>query len=249
MRLEDFKTMIDKVPLNVRLDFSGQAEPWVNPACTDMFEYAMQKGFKTAIFTTLYNWDEDTVHRMGELLVKYADQIEILKFHFPDEAGNMKGWKHSEAWEYAYIGLTTILGHTGIYSEAMAMSDHGVHPAIRHLPGIGMSHSWSVAAHDRAGTLDTDKVKAQPVKFGPKHTGPIKCSKTEYYNQNVLLPNGEVAICCMDYAKKHIVGNLLEHSYEKIFTSPGMQYLLEQNAKTGYTNNTLCRSCTDAIPA
>ena len=60
MSLEDFKTIIDKVPKHVRLDFSGQAEPWVNPACTDMFEYAVKSGFRTAIFTTLYNWDEAT---------------------------------------------------------------------------------------------------------------------------------------------------------------------------------------------
>jgi hypothetical protein len=249
MSLDDFKTVVDKLPLDVRLDFSGQAEPWTNPVCTDMFEYAMQKGFKAAIFTTLYNWDEDTVHRMGDLVMKYASQIEIFKIHFPDEAGNMKGWKYSEAWEYAYIGMRTIVQAAGVYYEAMTMSDDGVHPAIRHLPGVGVSHSWSIAAHDRAGTLDTDKVKEQPVKFGLKHTGPVKCSKTANYNQNVLLPTGEIGLCCMDYAMKHVVGNLLEHSYEEIFTSPGMTYLLEQNAQNEYTTNTLCKGCTDAIPA
>lgn len=249
MSLEDFKTVIDKLPKDVRLDFSGQAEPWTNPACTDMFEYAMGQGFKAAVFTTLYNWDETTVHRMGELIMNHADQIEIFKIHFPDEAGNMKGWKFSEAWEYAYLGMRTIVQAAGIHYEAMTMSDDGVHPAIRHLPGVGVSHSWSIAAHDRAGTLDTERVSEQPIKFGPKHRGPVKCSKTAKFNQNVLLPNGEIAICCMDYAKKHVVGNLLQHNYAGIQTSAGMQYLLEQNARNEWTENTLCKSCTDAIPA
>jgi len=253
MSLEDFKTVIDKVPTHVRLDFSGQAEPWVNPACTDMFEYAMQKGFRAAIFTTLYNWDETTVHRMGELLMKYAKQIDIFKFHFPDAAGNMRGWKPSEEWEYAYTGMMTILRAAGIYTESMAMSDDGVHPAIRHLQGVGVSHSWSIAAHDRAGTLDADQVekqiKEQPISFSPKHQGPVKCRKTDLFNQGVLLPNGEVLLCCMDYDKKHVMGNLLTDKYEDIYTNPEIQRLRQLNALPHWTSESLCKSCTDAVPA
>ena len=249
MQLEDFKTIVDKLPNYVRLDFSGQAEPWVNPACTDMFEYAMQKGFRAAIFTTLYNWDETTVHRMGELLLQYADQVDIFKIHFPDEAGNMKGWRPSEEWEYAYTGMRTIVQAAGIHYEAMTMSDHGTHPAINHLPGVGVSHMWSIAAHDRAGTLDKDQVKAQPIAFIPKHEGPIKCSKTDLYNQGVLLPNGEVLLCCMDYDKKHVMGNLLEQDYADLQTNPAMARLLELNALPHYTSESLCKSCTDACPA
>jgi sulfatase maturation enzyme AslB (radical SAM superfamily) len=247
LSLDDFKTIIDKLPPDTRLDFSGQAEPWVNPACTDMVEYALERGFRLAIFTTLYNWSEETVHRMGELLLKFKDQVEIFKIHFPDEAGNMKGWKLSEEWEYAYIGMRTIVHSAGIHFEAMTMSDDGVHPAIRHLPGVGVSHSWSIAAHDRAGTLNTDKVKEQPIAFAPKHTKPVKCSKTDLYNQNVLLPNGEVLLCCMDYKKKHVLGNLIEQGYQDLFTGPEMKSLLELNAVEGYTD-TLCKSCTDAAP-
>jgi hypothetical protein len=249
MSLADFKTIVDKLPLTVRLDFSGQAEPWVNPECTDMFEYAMQKGFRTAIFTTLYDWDEATVHRMGELLFNYAKQIDIVKIHFPDDQGNMKGWKPSEEWNYAFAGVTAVVQAAGIHYEAMTMSDHGVHPAIQNLPGVGVSHSWSIAAHDRAGTLDTDSVKEQPIAFSPKHNYPVKCSKTDLYNQGVLLPNGEVLLCCMDYDKKHVMGNLLEQDYADLPTNPAMKRLLELNALPHYTDESLCKSCTDACRA
>jgi radical SAM protein with 4Fe4S-binding SPASM domain len=248
LSLEDFKTIIDKVPNTVRLDFSGQAEPWVNPACTDMVQYALEQGFRLAIFTTLYNWDETTVHRMGELFLKYANQINILKIHFPDEAGNMRGWKPSAEWEYAYIGIRTIVQAAGIHYEAMTMSDEGVHPAIRDLPGVGVSHSWAIAAHDRAGTLDTAQVKDQPIKFSPKHNYPIRCGKTPYYDQGVLLPNGEVLLCCMDYEKKHVMGNLLEHNYEALYTNSEMIRLQELNALNDWTSESLCKSCTDAVP-
>lgn len=248
MSLDDFKTIIDKVPTTTRLDFSGQAEPWVNPACTDMVEYALSKGFRLAIFTTLYNWDEDTVHRMGQLLLNHPKQIDIFKIHFPDEAGNIRGWKPSAEWTYAYVGMRTIVQSAGIYYEAMTMSDHGVHPEIQNLPGVGVSHSWSIAAHDRAGTLDTTQVKEQPIKFAPRHEHPVKCGKTDLYDQGVLLPNGEVLLCCMDYEKKHVMGNLLKHDYESLYTNPEMIRLKELNAMSGYTPESLCKSCLDAVP-
>jgi sulfatase maturation enzyme AslB (radical SAM superfamily) len=247
LSLADFKKIINKLPKDTRLDFSGQAEPWVNPECTDMFQYAMEQGFRAAIFTTLYNWDETTVHRMGELLLKYASQIDIFKIHFPDDKGNMRGWKLTPEWEYAYIGIRTIVHAAKINYEAMAMSDGGVHPAIKHLDGVGVSHSWSIAAHDRAGTLATDNVKEQPIQFSPRHTKPVRCSKTKYYNQNVLLPNGEVLLCCMDYKKKHVLGNLLDTDYQALFTGEGMTSLLELNSMNEFSDS-LCKSCTDAMP-
>lgn len=246
MTFDTFKTAIDKLPEDCRLDFSGMAEPWVNPACTDMLEYGLQQGHRVAIFTTLYNWDEATVHRVGQLLTDYADQVDIVKIHFPDEAGNMKGWKPSPEWEYAFIGIQAVVRLAGIHYEAMTMSDHGVHPEIRHLPGVFVSHNWTIAAHDRAGTLDADKVKAQPITISPRWDMPIVCGKTEKYNQNVLLPNGDVVICCMDYDTKHVIGNLLEMDYDELFFSEEFTRIMSVNAESCFSNGTLCRTCTDA---
>jgi radical SAM protein with 4Fe4S-binding SPASM domain len=248
MSFDDFKIMIDKVPEYVRIDFSGQAEPWVNPDCSDMLEYVLEKGHRVAIFTTLYNWDEQTVHRVGEIVLRYADKFDIFKIHFPDAAGNMKGWKHSEEWEYAYIGMRTILQTAGVHYEAMTMSDDGIHPSIQHLPGAAPSHRWDIAAHDRAGLLNKEQVKGQVIKLTPRHEGPVVCGKTILYNQGVLLPNGEVLLCCMDYDKKHVMGNLLTDSYDDILNGPAMQKLLELNKLPHFTNETLCKSCVDAIP-
>jgi radical SAM protein with 4Fe4S-binding SPASM domain len=160
----------------------------------------------------------------------------------------MKGWKHSEEWEYAYIGMRTILQTAGVHYEAMTMSDDGVHPSIRHLPGAAPSHRWDIAAHDRAGLLNKEQVKGQVIKITPRHEGPVVCSKTTLYNQGVLLPNGEVLLCCMDYDKKHVMGNLLTDSYDEILNGPAMQKLLELNRLEHFTNETLCKSCVDAVP-
>lgn len=248
MDLDDFKLMIDKVPNYVRIDFSGQAEPWVNPKCTDMLKYVLDKGHRVAVFTTLYNWNEDTVHRVGEIILQYGKQFDIFKIHFPDAAGNMKGWKHSEEWEYAYIGMRTILDAANVHYEAMTMSDDGIHPSITHLPGAGPSHRWDIAAHDRAGLLNKEQIGNQVIQITPRHKMPVVCRKTSIYNQGVLLPNGEVLLCCMDYDKKHVMGNLLTESYDEILNGPAMQKLLELNRLDYYTDQTLCKSCVDAIP-
>ena len=189
------------------------------------------------------------MQELDSICADYADQVDIVKIHFPDEAGNMKGWKPSPEWEYAFIGIQAVVGLAGIHYEAMTMSDHGVHPAIRHLPGVGVSHSWSIAAHDRAGTLDTDKVKAQPIKISPRWDVPITCGKAEFYDQNVLLPNGDVVLCCMDYDTKHIIGNLVEMDYDDLFRSDEFARIMEENARPCFNNETLCKACVDARPA
>lgn len=243
MSLETFKTAVDKLPWDARIDFSGMAECWVNPNCTDMLEYALKKNFNVAVYTTLYNWDKETVDRVGDLMVEHPGQFEVFSVHFPDEYGNMKGWKYSTDWEYAFRAMTAIVQHVGIKLEAMTMSDHGkIHKDLQHL-GIQL-YNWF--GHDRAGSLNKEQVKEQPINFITRHEKPVVCGKAPKYDQIVLQPNGDVVLCCMDYDQKHILGNLLTNSYDELFTGAEMQRILAENAKSCYSNNSLCKSCTDA---
>ena len=50
-------------------------------------------------------------------------------------------------------------------------------------------------------------------------------------NHSVLLPNGDVVLCCMDYSIKHKVGNLLEQEYCEIFSSKEMQEIHNMMSK------------------
>jgi hypothetical protein len=243
MTLETFKTAIDKLPWDTRIDFSGMAEAWVNPECSDMLAYALERGHDVAIYTTLYNWDNATVDRVADLLSQYTPQIEVFSIHFPDEYGNMKGWKYSTEWEYAFRAMSGIVQHLGIKLEAMTMSDHGkIHQDLQHL-GIQL-YNWF--GHNRAGSLNTEQVREQPINFVTQHDKPVVCGKAPNYDQTVLLPNGDVVLCCMDYDNKHVLGNLLTQSYQDLFTGPEMLMILQENAKSCYSNKSLCKSCTDA---
>jgi hypothetical protein len=52
MSLEDYKSMIDKVPRDVRITFAGFTEPWMNKYCTEMVLYAHDQGHPVSVFTT-----------------------------------------------------------------------------------------------------------------------------------------------------------------------------------------------------
>lgn len=243
MTLDTFKTAISKIPKNTRIDFSGMSEVWVNPAATDMVEHALTQGHNIAVYSTLYNWTEDTAHRVLELFDKHKRQIEVFSIHFPDEYGNMKGWKYSDEWEKVFRLMSTGVQYLGIKLEAMTMSDHGkIHQDLQHL-GIQL-YNWF--GHDRAGSLNKEQVKEQPINFITRHEQPVSCSKTINYDQHVLLPNGDVLLCCMDYDKKHVLGNLIKDTYQDLFTGSEMTNLIRENRKPCYSADSLCKSCTDA---
>ena len=75
-------------------------------------------------------------------------------------------------------------------------------------------------------------------------TGPITCRSAFYpnkFNRNVMLPNCDVLLCCMDYGLEHQIGNLLEIEYESLFTSD----IHDKVLKASLTEEEcfICRKC------
>jgi len=132
LSIENFETALDKIPKNARIDFSGMSEPWANPDCTDMLEMTLKKGFKTAVYTTLYQMTEEDIDRVEDLILKYQDQVDPVVLHLPDEHNNMRGWKYSETWERAFKTLyginKKIPGKVG--AMTMDMNNRVFHPTF-----------------------------------------------------------------------------------------------------------------------
>jgi radical SAM protein with 4Fe4S-binding SPASM domain len=243
MSLETFQHVIDKMPKNVRFDFSGMAEPWVNPDCTDFLRMTLEDGRRVSIYTTLYNISLDEADKIIALLTQYKHLVDVFSIHFPDKNGNMRGWKYSEEWEQVLIKFLEWRNTGAVKFEAMTMSDIGmIHESLQHL-GIRL-YNW--VGHDRAGSLNVDQVKEQSINIAPRHDCSITCSKTEWYDQNVLLPNGDIVLCCMDYDNKHILGNIVEQTYEQIYHGKPIIRLIEVNSRDEFNNESLCKTCTDA---
>ena len=244
LSLETFKRVLVRVPDYVRIDFSGMAEPWANPEATNMVAHALERGFSISVYTTLYGITLEDAQRIIRLISEHTQQVEVLCLHLPDANGNMRGYKPSDEYD-SVLKLFLALGRSGVLRrfEAMTMDKSGhIHELLQR--DVSALAPW--VGNTRAGTLDTSQVGSQLIEQLPRHTVPVTCAFTPFYDHNVLLPNGDVVLCCMDYSMKHKIGNLLTDDYFSLFGSTGMRELLIENVKPGYSEKSLCKSCSRA---
>ncbi len=129
------------------------------------------------------------------------------------------------------INMTTV-SHSAMFINALMNA--GLKPEI-----MMMNPTTGFTQVDRAGNVTPNLTR---------HRGPIRCSYTDgpdKYDHNVLLPNGDVHLCCMDYSLRHPLGNLFEQTWEEIQNGEPLRKLRDANATDG---DTLCRRCHGAAP-
>lgn len=91
---------------------------------------------------------------------------------------------------------------------------------------------------NRAGNLDGSQCDII--------AGPIKCDDNRHM-QNVLLPNGDVVLCCMDYGLEYKLGNLIQYDYVSLFNSSNFRRII-QGMKDD-SMSIICRRCNRAVNA
>jgi hypothetical protein len=75
----------------------------------------------------------------------------------------------------------------------------------------------------------------------PKRKGRIGCASSwRNLDHNVLMPNGDVVLCCMDYGMKHVLGNLETDSYESLFKT---EWNIVRDGLDDESRDILCRHC------
>ena len=214
MSLDNFKIAVDKLPQEVRVTFAGFTEPWLNKYCTDMVLYAHEKGHPVSVFTTGIGMSIDDIERIKHIPFAGNPNGGFV-LHLPDQERKAK---HPITKRYVEV-----IEHFGkIYPQihnftTMAMGT--VHERVNHVfrdaPVYGM---WS-----RAGNLLGESImkpellnrkdEYRSIYHGEKE---MTCGCLEKMYHNVMLPNGDVSLCCMDYGLEHILGNLYEQSYEDV---------------------------------
>jgi hypothetical protein len=232
----DLTKMLVKLPKNTRIDFSGMSEPWANPECTSMLEEVLYMGFNVAIYSTLYGMTDP--ERVRKVLEEHPNQVEVIMLHLPDANGNMKGWKNSEEWQRA----AAIISHTNVPCRvgAMTMDRNGiVHPELQSM--VGQLAGW--VGHTRADSLNLEQIAGQAISITPHNKFSLTCRSTPFYDRNVLLPDGSVVLCCMDYDLKHIIGNLLEQTYDEVMQGKPLQDLVAINEVSEFNKCSICKSC------
>jgi hypothetical protein len=236
LALSDLRIVLDKLPPHVRVDFSGFVEPWLNPDCTEMLREVLARGFSVGVYTTLQGMkDPDEV--VG-LLTRHAAQIEVVCLHLPDRSGNMTGHKDDGEWRAALARFLAFRDREILPRfELMTMERDGLVAAT-----IPVGRLTQFVGVDRAGSLDREAVGSQPLEKLVEHLDPVGCSFTPFYDQNVLLPNGDVVLCCQDYGLRHKLGNLLlRDTWEGLDRGKMLDANLRPNTRT------ICKECTRAV--
>jgi len=190
LTLDDFKTILAKVPKHVRIDFSGFAEPFFNKDAPEMILHAKSEGFSVHLYSTLMGLSEE-----GCLKLKDAG-IDYIRLHVPDVKGMVLD---CETW----IRQHQIFHALGLHYTAMSMGDQ-TEAVKSHLESLGVP----VERPDmlsRGGLLWDSR----------KLSGRIICGMDRWH-QNVLLPDGTVVLDCHDYGLTCVLGNLATGDYAAI---------------------------------
>ena len=218
MRFDDYKLAINKVPREARIDFSGMCEPFVNKKCTDMILYAADRGHPLALYTTL----QGSTFRDYERLL--GVEWEVITIHLPDKDSR----SHFNITDDYLEVLSLWDCHN--YSCHGAIDDR-VRPYLR-------NRNLITYMHDRAGN-----VECRP-HMAINKDRPLRCITSDRaMNHNVLLPNGDVLMCCMDYGMTGVFGNLFLQSYDEVLNSETAQRMRDTLTK----GESICRHCANAI--
>jgi MoaA/NifB/PqqE/SkfB family radical SAM enzyme len=233
LTLENFKLALSKIPNEYKIVFSGFTEAWTNKHCTDFVEHAVKSGRNVGIYTTLFGMTQDDVDRLVDLFKSYPTQLNEFVIHLPDNQGNMIGWRTSKEYEYALNTLKAV--------SYMTMDQHGqVHPEVK---STVKPVQWYL--HTRAGNLDTKKLENQFYHEPARYDFVVECTRDKNLTSSVMLPNGDLALCCMDYGLKHIIGNIFKQDYKDIINGYELNRIKRLNNTLEYTDEVLCKSCND----
>lgn len=232
LSLDSYKNFLNKIPKHVIIHFSGMAEPFLNNEAPEMIVYTLEKGYKIALYSTLQGLSIEKSKYLIENLIKFISQVDIICLHLPDENMNMRGWKDNSVY---YEVLKDFLIFKDIMPKwhflVMTMSDNDeIHPKVK--PFV-QNVDFKFEPISRAGTINE----------APKHNFALACKSTLFYDHNVLLPNGDVVLCCMDYGLKHILGNLNKYTYYELFQINTINKLRIENMKPEFSEESICKKC------
>lgn len=246
LSLGDFMRVVAKLPRHIRIDFSGMSEPWLNPDATNMVTHAFEQFRNVAIYTTLQGLSPDAaallIDRFGSRVTPETPWV----VHLPDAEGNMTGWKSSPAYRatlHRFIEFQRDHAPAGLSFMTMS-ADGAVAEPIRDLLPEPLAAFQGVS---RVENLDRGDFSPAALLRPVRHDGAVLCRSTPFFDHNAMLPNGDVLLCCMDYGRAHVLGNLLRQSWEEIHAGPAMGAIRVQAMTPTASDELICRRCHNAV--
>lgn len=232
MTIDTFRKCLDFFPKEYDISFGGMSEPFLNEHFIDMLKMACEENRHISLYTTLVGVKTEVL----EEVLKLPFQFVVL--HVADKYG----YAHIPLAEEYYTNIEKIINAKGVNDRPFVnMCNAQAEPDERIKEICAGKYEIFTEMTDRAGNLEGKELIHNRI-----HKGKISCGNLgKEMNNNILLPDGSVVLCCMDYGLKHILGNIYENTFEEIMNGEEMM-----RVKEGMAGNEeidiLCRACSYA---
>lgn len=234
MSLETFKKCVDKMPKGSTIIFSGAAEPMLNKETVHMIQYAYnaERRFKIRLFTTLEGMTPESFREIEDI------PFEVVVLHAPDAEKYANITLDSNYFKVLELVLNKKKKNGKPFVDSCNCQGTFHPDFVKHcnvsIPGL----NEKTKLHDRGGNLSDSSLAKQ------YHKGPMICAGSfPVLNHFLLLPDGTVYLCCMDFGLKHEIGNLLYQSYAELRKSKEIKKV-QKGMIWGKNRDILCRTCT-----
>lgn len=232
MSKDTFVRCLEFFPKEYDISFGGMSEPFLNDNFVDMLKIACEYGRRISLYTTLVGAEEDALEKILEL------PLEFVVLHVADQCG----YAHIPLTESYYKNVERIINaRRGNGKPFVNMCNAQAEPDERIKKICDGKYEIFTKMTDRAGNLEGAELIRNSV-----NRGKIRCGNMgEELNNNILLPDGTVILCCMDFGLKHVLGNIYENSFDEIMQ--GQEIVKVKEGMAGKEDiDILCRKCSYA---
>ncbi len=227
MNFNLFKKIIDENP---RVEFGlffNWGEPLLHPRICDMLKYAKNKGIKTFITTNITLLDSK--EKMKKFLECNLARVTISLDGFETSYTKIRGYDYKIVEERLkqLIRLKDELGlETKIDINMVIMPE-----TEKYVPEF--FKKWKNIV---------DRIQIQPnISFTPR-TRKSRCK--EFWRGNlIILWDGKVVPCCVDYEGQMILGDANKESLNKIWNSPSTKKFRQMHNKKNFP--AVCQNCNE----
>lgn len=236
MRLEDFKFFLGQLPDDCDVVFAGMAEPFLNPDCTEMLKLACSMGRKVFLYTTLEGMKQEDLEEILKL------PFWFVGLHVADE----KNYAHITVSEAYYRNIERMVKAVKPNGEPFIDDISAQAAPLSRIAEICKGkYEVLVSLHDRCGQLDGDEISHRDHTLTDEEITCAFCGPD--MNNHVVLPDGTLLLCNMDYGMQHVLGNLFDNTFDELHRGEEMRHIMRA-AKGDQSIDLLCRKCVCAVP-
>lgn len=227
LSLEKFKEMLDRIPKDVIVSFTGFVEPFANPKCIDMILYALDNGYVIRVFSTLYNVSIEDYKKF-----KDYKNLKTLDIHLPDSNGNTRFAMTEQYKETLKYIIENPPKYARLWTSCLGVTSH-THKEIREIISVAGNPINSVH-----GLVYDNRLSHRGARLRCNRD----CSRIDNPKAGVgmILPNGDVVACTQDWELENCIGNIFEvNSWDEI-----MQGELRSKFRDALDNPRIDNICT-----